>query len=726
MKNVFKSGSDSQNDLSFTKTYDDKTQQLDFNSDPAARRQGNAPNSWHELSEAPSLDEFYNPFDEPAAGEPDSDALEGDELFEQGYESSYERENPEGRRKRTEKSERQERPQKGKKKKTKLQILVNKIKKWLRASNANKAIAIAAAVVLVATLILGIFLIVSAVSGGKDDSKLPGKVDANEVDDAIEENYTFVDENEYSGTLLAKSKDAGDEYIKDTLFIGDSNFARMVMYGYLGYENVIGVESMGIQGVAGSNSVYFSGYSEPVTVVKAVSLMKPRRIVICFGTNNVLSNDPSGFTEAYKSALKSIEGAYEYSDIIICAIPPVGQNRSNKDLKQEYIDSYNLALIKMAKELGYSFLDTSEVLKGQDGYIKPEYVYTDGIHISQKGFDMFFKYVRTHSHIVDDARPQPIGKIPTQVAPPKKEVEEGTKFDPALVTKGATAQFVAAGCKSGAGTTTPSTWAFTVPFDAEAGTEANWGTSLYTAYLAQKGAVVAGSSVVISFSQNSAEFVFTVSVYPVPTCATHTWEDTGMKTAATCASVGKKEQKCKVCGLKQTIDDPAVPKLEHKFSEWKQTTAPTCGAKGVESRKCSVCSTVETREGAAATGQHTWENTKTNPPTCAAGGTITQTCKVCKQTQTIKDTANPNPLAHDWQNTSTNPPTCTQGGTIVQTCSKCKQTQTVSDASKPALGHQWGPETTLPDGTKQHTCTVCNTTETTAPPTPPPPAPPAP
>lgn len=705
MKNVFKAGN--YPDFNGKHKEDlDATQQLDFS---------NGVSGWQDSETndgmtGSALDEagFFDPFaDEESAALSEHESRTAYEL---GYEDETEF---------TQQDVFEEKPVVRTRTKHK-QTFGAKFKRWIQASTGNKVILIAGAVVLVAVLALIIWLIAS---GGASDDPLAGKVDENEVQNAIEDNYSFVDESEYAGTLLTKTEDAGEEYLKETLFIGDSNFARIVMYGFLDYDNVIGVESMGIQGVTGSKSVYFEGYSEPVTITKAVSMMKPRRIIICFGTNNLLTNDAEAFAEDYKDALDALHEAYSYSDIIICAIPPLGENRSNKALKQETMDEYNHALIDLARDEGYTYLDTSEVLKGSNGYIKPDYIYSDGIHLTEKGFDMFFKYVRTHAHIVEDTRPKPIGDIPKQVAPPKQEVEEGAEFDPNLVASEAVKQFVAAGCKSGTGTTTATTWSFTIPYDAEAGTEINWANSLYTAYLAQKGTPVAGSYVVISSTKNSAEFVFTVTMYPVPTCETHTWEDTGKVTEATCGKAGTKEQKCKVCGAVQTIEDPNKPATgKHTWSAagegWVTDAGQASCAETInQTRKCKVCGKTETQtaKNPSATA-HDWGSGWTTDPgqaSCAESVTQTRTCKNCGKKETQTD-ANPSPTSHDWGSgwvTDAGQASCAAEVTQTRTCKLCGRTETQKIPNPSQGAHTWGEWVDIGNGKEQQTCSGCGATQ---------------
>lgn len=108
------------------------------------------------------------------------------------------------------------------------------------------------------------------------------------TDLAYDKDADKVDASTFSGTVLPETADAGQDYIDETLFIGDSNTARMMSYGFTTLDNDIGIISMGIQMVPTKACVYFKGYAEPVTIPQAVKIMQPRRIIITFGTNNTI------------------------------------------------------------------------------------------------------------------------------------------------------------------------------------------------------------------------------------------------------------------------------------------------------------------------------------------------------------------------------------------------------------------------------------------------------
>ena len=175
-----------------------------------------------------------------------------------------------------------------------------------------------------------------------------------------------INTEEYSSTILAQTDDAGQSYIDETLFLGDSNTARMYrMFDYCSYDNAIGSVGMSARSLASYACVQFSGYSSYKTMPQAVAIMQPRRVILTFGTNDL---DPSysaaSFAENYAEGIRAIVQAYPSVDIIVNSIPPIGQKHSNSRLTQTQLDEYNQALVELCQENDWKFLNSAEVLKG--------------------------------------------------------------------------------------------------------------------------------------------------------------------------------------------------------------------------------------------------------------------------------------------------------------------------------------------------------------------------
>lgn len=439
------------------------------------------------------------------------------------------------------------------------------------------------------------------------------------------------------GTILPETADAGRSYVDETLFIGDSNTARYLLYAnetgtaFTSLNNNIGVVSMGVGSITSLKCEKFKGSSAMYTVPDAVAMLKPKRIIICYGTNNLSgsSTDATNYIKTYLQGLQAIQTAWPYCDIIVSAIPPLDRQRENTNLTMTQVDAYNAALVQMCEENGFKFLNSAEVLRDDaTGWAKKDYTLSDGVHLSKEAVTAYFTYVRTHAYAAEDRRPQPLGTIPTPDGVPANLINK----DP-IAVRGAKVplEFVAANGGKLSGTTSQlvkkgGTAAAVTAVPDEGFVFAGWTTSSGGSY----------SSATISFTmpQNADAGGVVLTANFKADAHEHNYaeiEDTRVN--PTCTNNGSAKYKCTICGEVIEKELPALghdwdggvrsgdyityycrregcseTKTEesqhtHTYDEGIVTQAATCGAPGVLTRTCAICGQ-QIQEEIAATGQH--------------------------------------------------------------------------------------------------------------------------
>ena len=216
-----------------------------------------------------------------------------------------------------------------------------------------------------------------------------------------------------STALLTETADAGTDYLNDTLFLGDSNTVRLYNNGLISLQQFCAKEGIGTQVALNEGIVTFKKDSNHYTIPQAVAMMKPRRVVMTFGTNDTGMEVPD-FIAHYTALIQAIQQSYPYTDIIVNTVPPVPVNHSNyPHMDQAKIDDFNMALLDMCEQLGVRFLNSAEALKGSDGYGIADY-YTNGdIHLKSAGLKAVLNYLRTHALQTEDRRPD-TNNIPTR------------------------------------------------------------------------------------------------------------------------------------------------------------------------------------------------------------------------------------------------------------------------------------------------------------------------
>lgn len=517
-------------------------------------------------------------------------------------------------------------------------------------------------------------------------------------------------------TLLPQTADAGRTYLDETLFIGDSNTARYMMYAdetgtaFTTLKNNIGVVSMGAQAITTLKCEQFKEYSGMYTIPDAVAMLKPRRIVICFGTNNLYgsSTDATNFISNYLKGLQAIETAWPYADIIVSAIPPLDKQRDNTNLTMTQVDAYNAAILQMCEENGYKFLNTAEVLKDEStGWAKKDYTLSDGVHLSKVAVTAVFNYVRTHAYLTEDRRPQPLGSIPTPEGPPVNLISQdpiavrGAKVPVEFVAsnggtiQGSTSQMVKKGGTAASVTAVPNEgFRFT-----------GWSASLGS--VAQTETI----SFVVPGDANAGGVVLTAHFTPDEHDHDYA-EIEGTRTNPTCLKVGVAKYECSICG---EIVEKELAALGH---QWDNGTLSADKLKKIYHCTRTGCSGV--KEELLATPSPSPSPTPTTAPTHtpSATGTPSPTGTPVPQVTssptpmpTTTPTAAPAETPHvcDLVEDSRVEPTCGQAGSITYTCI-CGASRTDPVAATGA--HSWDggvrtePQVGIP-GNIHYTCTVC-------------------
>ena len=216
-----------------------------------------------------------------------------------------------------------------------------------------------------------------------------------------------------STALLTETADAGTDYLNDTLFLGDSNTVRLYNNGLISLQQFCAKEGIGTQVALNEGIVTFKKDSNHYTIPQAVAMMKPRRVVMTFGTNDTGMEVPD-FIAHYTALIQAIQQSYPYTDIIVNTVPPVPADHSNyPHMDQAKIDDFNMALLEMCEQLGVRFLNSAETLKGSDGYGIVDYYTSGDIHLKSAGLKAVLNYIRTHALQTEDRRPD-TNNIPTR------------------------------------------------------------------------------------------------------------------------------------------------------------------------------------------------------------------------------------------------------------------------------------------------------------------------
>ena len=272
----------------------------------------------------------------------------------------------------------------------------------------KQALLVCAVCALAILITASVTYVLLATKGGTSSSSSIPQVE--EPDDLA----THYQVNTQSAALLTETADAGEAYLNDTLFLGDSNTVRLYNNGLITLQQFCAKEGIGIQTALSEPLVTFRGTDQRYTMAQAVAMMKPRRVVITLGTNDN-GMEVETFIGYYTQLVQEIQASYPYTDIIVNTVPPVPQDHSNyPSTSQEKIDDFNMALLTMCENLGVKFLNSAEVLKDPaTGFGLDDYYISGDIHLKSSGLKAMLNYLTTHAYETEDRRPD-TSNIPTR------------------------------------------------------------------------------------------------------------------------------------------------------------------------------------------------------------------------------------------------------------------------------------------------------------------------
>lgn len=218
------------------------------------------------------------------------------------------------------------------------------------------------------------------------------------------------------GAVLTESSDAGSDYLSSTVFVGDDNVVALTASSSITIDRYVGENGLSVSNMSKKSCVYFEDDSSAYTIPQAIAKMKPRRVIVMIGKNDVDGNTTvDSFIQSYTQALDNLHTAYEYCDIIVSAIPPVTEDSSDAAVVQTRIDQFNQALAKMCEDNGYKYLNSAEELKSSNGYAEGAYVSKDTGVMTSSGVNAYLDYVTTHAYETEDRRPD-TNDIPRRAA----------------------------------------------------------------------------------------------------------------------------------------------------------------------------------------------------------------------------------------------------------------------------------------------------------------------
>lgn len=118
--------------------------------------------------------------------------------------------------------------------------------------------------------------------------------------------------------------------------------------------------------------------------------LKPKAVVICIGINDIAENTgpySEQFTFDNISTCADLARAYGIK-VILCSILPAAKCGWNKSVVNvpAKIDALNARIKDYAEKEKIIFVDFNTAMRDENGGLKKEYDWDDGVHINEKGY----------------------------------------------------------------------------------------------------------------------------------------------------------------------------------------------------------------------------------------------------------------------------------------------------------------------------------------------------
>ena len=216
--------------------------------------------------------------------------------------------------------------------------------------------------------------------------------------------------------FLKETPDMGKDYIDSIIFIGESTTYHLKSRGVLsGGKNTTQVWSpkngtINLDTTISTLSIVYPQTGKEITIGEAAKKAKPKRIVLTFGLNGAVQKISKGknfFHSCYLSLIDAIRINSPDTKIILQSCFPISEDMdmSNYSVDSHTLNSYitiiNSWTMELAAEQKLGYLNTTEVLTNEHGFLRSEYHVGDGHHLTTEAYKVILEYMRTHDYMED-------------------------------------------------------------------------------------------------------------------------------------------------------------------------------------------------------------------------------------------------------------------------------------------------------------------------------------
>lgn len=203
-------------------------------------------------------------------------------------------------------------------------------------------------------------------------------------------------------TILAETKDAGQEYLDSLTFLCDSALVGIRDYGLLSG----GIGTTQVWGSAAGNipaaniaecMIKYPNDGSEISAANAAMIAKPETLIISLGADGLAAISREDFIYNYTLLILGIRASSPQTTIVCCSLSSVISGYSGvDDLSAVEIGDANEWIRQVCTDTGAYFLDVAEAVN-ESGYLLNKYASPNGKTLNTKGLEEVLKYIRTHA-----------------------------------------------------------------------------------------------------------------------------------------------------------------------------------------------------------------------------------------------------------------------------------------------------------------------------------------
>lgn len=218
---------------------------------------------------------------------------------------------------------------------------------------------------------------------------------------AVPDNMTYsaAEFQQFKGTYLEETADAGESYFDNIVFCGDSlTYGLGIDSRYLKKYNVLAWGGLGVYDYLDyTANASYNQSKEKKPPIQWLQELKPKVLYIMLGTNGIAVWSNDKHIRLYEKMLDRIQTALPNTDIVLVGIPPWAESRNTETFNGDKFDRFNMMLLETAHKRGLYYLNFGNATRKANGNVKDELIAGDGIHWQNKCKELYLNFIRTHA-----------------------------------------------------------------------------------------------------------------------------------------------------------------------------------------------------------------------------------------------------------------------------------------------------------------------------------------